>query len=65
MRKQQEDCESPADAGVNLAEILMDVDNAGECFPGPHQDGHERSAHLTNGSIVELDQIWAMKWKFG
>ncbi len=52
----QQIVESPASAGANLAEILMDVTMPVSVSLGRTKMYMKDLLHLTNGSIVELDQ---------
>ena len=52
----QQVVESPASAGANLAEILMDVTMPVSVSLGRTKMYMKDLLHLTNGSIVELDQ---------
>lgn len=52
----QKDVEAQADAGANLVEILMDVTMPVSVSLGRTKMYMKDLLHLTNGSIVELDQ---------
>jgi flagellar motor switch protein FliN len=54
--EQEKNAESPANAGMNLAEILMDVTMPVSVSLGRTKMYMKDLLHLTNGSIVELDQ---------